>query len=333
MTDNLNRTTINDIDEEHRLTLSDGSEVALYAGLLDLAHRKGLTSISTCTGECLPYKDGFFCVARADASFITPDFHYSFSGIASAWGDPTLVGVPEAHPFALAETRAKARALRDALNFQSPVMEDIEAGRLDLDKFRQQAGAKVAVDKGARAEERAATVQQQLAETVPVPLVEFVTDTDAVKKFNRRCKEMGIDIPNRRKWLMWLCNEPDEDNINRNLLAYAAKAIELLPEVWKAKAEELKETFAPKTPPTEEPKSLPRTRMTLEEAQAKFFERMGIEVTDTITDIPTYANALATLLLEGIAPSNSAGGWNKAANAPKEKWQVAIAKLKAGGEK
>lgn len=94
-----------------------GKTFVLYAGLLDLAHEKGLQSIDTqaitVTATVALFKatvtlaDGRVFVGHADA---TPD----------------NVGRNIApHFIRMAETRAKARALRDALNIGAASLEEL----------------------------------------------------------------------------------------------------------------------------------------------------------------------------------------------------------------
>jgi hypothetical protein len=89
----------------------DGRTFALYAGLLDAAHRAGLRRITTSVVQAGAAANGETWVVAAEVE----TERGTFGGI----GDASPANVPpdlQAALPRLAETRAKARALRDALN-------------------------------------------------------------------------------------------------------------------------------------------------------------------------------------------------------------------------
>lgn len=87
-----------------------GKDFVLYAGLLDAAHKVGLQSIRT-TLVKYPGAGSEGAIVHATAEFPWG----SFDGIGDA--DPSNVSRQIApHLIRMAETRAKARALRDALS-------------------------------------------------------------------------------------------------------------------------------------------------------------------------------------------------------------------------
>lgn len=97
-----------------------GKSFVLYAGLLDEAHGKGIQSIST---ELIQVpNDGNGQVAVVHASVVTE------KGTFSGLGDASPQNVAPAMRTCLirmAETRAKARALRDAVNVGSVAFEEL----------------------------------------------------------------------------------------------------------------------------------------------------------------------------------------------------------------
>jgi hypothetical protein len=103
-----------------------GNKFVLYEGLLDEAHSRGLTSIDT---ELLqaPVPDGSQTgedVAIVKAVVMMEDGR-SFSGIGDA--SPKNVNRNIApHIIGMAETRAKARALRDAINVGITAFEEVD---------------------------------------------------------------------------------------------------------------------------------------------------------------------------------------------------------------
>lgn len=98
----------------------NGKQFVLYAGLLDLAHEQGLSQIHTEVVQVPSADNGQFAVVAA--TVVTEKG--SFSGIGDA--DPsnvTRLMVP--HILRMAETRAKARALRDAVNVGTAAIEEL----------------------------------------------------------------------------------------------------------------------------------------------------------------------------------------------------------------
>ncbi|HZU14458.1 MAG TPA: hypothetical protein VFB58_16580 [Chloroflexota bacterium] len=97
-----------------------GKEFVLYEGLLDEAHQQGLKRITTTLIQ-IPHDDnGNVAVVAAEVE----TGKGSFSGIGDA--SPQNVNrmiVP--HLIRMAETRAKARALRDAVNIGVTALEEL----------------------------------------------------------------------------------------------------------------------------------------------------------------------------------------------------------------
>jgi hypothetical protein len=102
----------------------EGKDFALYAGLLDLAHERGLLSIETVLVQLPTEANGNVAVVQAtvrlsDAQGVLR----SFQGIGDAApGNVNRMMAP--HILRLAETRAKARALRDAVNVGEALADD-----------------------------------------------------------------------------------------------------------------------------------------------------------------------------------------------------------------
>jgi hypothetical protein len=102
----------------------EGKSYALYAGLLDLAHERGLLSIETVLVQLPTEANGNVAVVQAtvrlsDAQGVLR----TFQGIGDAApGNVNRMMAP--HLLRLAETRAKARALRDAVNVGEALADD-----------------------------------------------------------------------------------------------------------------------------------------------------------------------------------------------------------------
>jgi len=100
-----------------------GKRFVLYAGLLEEAHARGLRSIETELLQAPSPENGEVAIVRA----VVRTEDGKFSGIGDA--SPENVNrsiVP--HLIRMAETRAKARALRDAVNVGATALEELTDG-------------------------------------------------------------------------------------------------------------------------------------------------------------------------------------------------------------
>jgi hypothetical protein len=111
--------------DDRFITTIQGKEFVVYAGLLDLAHQKGLTSV---TVEAIQYPtngNGFEAICKATVESQHGDT-YSEVGDANPKNvNPKVVK----HILRVAATRAKARALRDYTNIGMTCLEEL--GDLD----------------------------------------------------------------------------------------------------------------------------------------------------------------------------------------------------------
>ncbi|MCA1716860.1 MAG: hypothetical protein LC781_08410 [Actinobacteria bacterium] len=97
-----------------------GRRFVLYAGLLEEAHARGLRSIETELLQVPGAKNGEVAIARA----VVRTEEGKFSGIGDASpGNVSRAIAP--HIIRMAETRAKARALRDAINVGVAALEEL----------------------------------------------------------------------------------------------------------------------------------------------------------------------------------------------------------------
>lgn len=98
-----------------------GRPFVLFAGLLDAAHRAGLLGITTDLIQ-IPHADnGFVAICRA---VVEMEDGCHFSGIGDAAASNVGKNIAP-HIVRMAETRAKARALRDAINVGTAAVEEL----------------------------------------------------------------------------------------------------------------------------------------------------------------------------------------------------------------
>ena len=101
-----------------------GKQFVLFAGLLDQAHSEGLKSIDTELLQVPDPENGQVAIVKATCEM---EDGRRFSGIGDA--SPENVGRNIApHVIRMAETRAKARALRDAVNVGATALEELSDG-------------------------------------------------------------------------------------------------------------------------------------------------------------------------------------------------------------
>jgi hypothetical protein len=106
------------------LIIRQGRQYVLFAGLLDEAHNKGLKAIDTQLLQVPSEENGNVAVVKARVEM---EDGRTFSGIGDASpGNVSRSITP--HIIRMAETRAKARALRDAVNVGATVLEELSDG-------------------------------------------------------------------------------------------------------------------------------------------------------------------------------------------------------------
>jgi hypothetical protein len=97
-----------------------GKRFVLYAGLLEEAHSRGLRSIETELLQVPAAENGDVAIVRA----VVRMEEGKFSGIGDA-GPQNVGRMIAPHLIRMAETRAKARALRDAINVGVTAFEEL----------------------------------------------------------------------------------------------------------------------------------------------------------------------------------------------------------------
>lgn len=122
------------VQKEFIKTLQN-KDFVLYAGLLDAAHKEGLVSITTEIIQIPEADNGMYAVVKAiatksrrkkdlDGKPTEELFPVTFTGIGDASPESVSRNIAP-HILRMAETRAKARALRDLTNIGMAAIEEL----------------------------------------------------------------------------------------------------------------------------------------------------------------------------------------------------------------
>ncbi len=101
-----------------------GKTFCLYAGLLDLAHQNGLQSISTTLIQIPHESNNRTAICLATVKISKDGVDKEFTGIGDA-AENNVAPAMKTCLIRMAETRAKARALRDAVNIGIAAFEEL----------------------------------------------------------------------------------------------------------------------------------------------------------------------------------------------------------------
>ena len=116
----MSNATTNQLDSKY-ITTIDGKEFVLYAGLLELAHRKGISKLEVTLLKVPSTENGMEAICRAVAVGENGEF---FADIGDANPNNTDSEV-SVHLLRIASTRAKARVLRDFNNIGMTSVEEL----------------------------------------------------------------------------------------------------------------------------------------------------------------------------------------------------------------
>lgn len=120
-------------DKEWRdkfVILRQGKEVVLYAGLLDLAHRNGLVSIITTPVQFPTEDNSKVAICTATVTLEKDGKTLLFTGVGDA-APNNVTPAMQTCLLRMSETRAKGRALRDAVNVGMATLEELGNGAGD----------------------------------------------------------------------------------------------------------------------------------------------------------------------------------------------------------
>jgi hypothetical protein len=106
--------------KEHFVKSLQGKEFILYGGLLELAKQRGLTRITTQVIQIPSKENGMYAVVEAEVT--TEDGTFKDIGDASPESVNRAI---RPHLLRMASTRAKARAMRDAVGVHMVALEEL----------------------------------------------------------------------------------------------------------------------------------------------------------------------------------------------------------------
>jgi len=163
-----------------------GRAFCLYAGLLDQAHQQGLKSIQTELIQTPSEENGHVAICSAIVTMAADGIERAFSGIGDA-APNNVAPAMRTCLLRMAETRAKARALRDAVNIGVAAFEEL--GEEDAHDGAPERGYAVASGRQQRAERpaqvRREPVSEPVRETVQAPASAPAPRADSVSAEKR----------------------------------------------------------------------------------------------------------------------------------------------------
>jgi hypothetical protein len=169
-----------------------GRSFVLYAGLLDLAHSQGLKSIETKLVQVPSEANNRVAICTAVVVMEKDGVERSFSGV----GDAAPNNVAPAMALCLirmSETRAKARALRDAVNIGVAAFEEL--GEEDAYDGAPERGYELPAPRPVRQPTRQATTRSQ-APVRSAPVAAQPTDPiteDQLNAVRNLCRRSGVE--------------------------------------------------------------------------------------------------------------------------------------------
>ena len=125
-----------------------GKTFCLYAGLLDMAHEKGLQSIKTTLIQIPHESNERTAICSAEVTLLVEGVEKIFTGIGDA-APKNVAPAMQNCLIRMAETRAKARALRDAVNISVAAFEELGEEETPARSEKRGASGKVALNTSA----------------------------------------------------------------------------------------------------------------------------------------------------------------------------------------
>jgi hypothetical protein len=179
------------VNDEHIITI-DGKPFVKYAGLLEAAHRAGLKDLQVKLIQSPSRDNGYTAVCEATAVIKTRSREKVYIEIGDA--NPASIGDSRfsVHAIRIAATRAKARALRDALRISICSVEELALGGPQQEVSDAPAPAQTSSqDKATEAQLRVLRIQADKLGLPQEHCARFAAMTkreasDAISEYNRR---------------------------------------------------------------------------------------------------------------------------------------------------
>jgi len=183
------------VNDEHIITI-DGKPFVKYAGLLEAAHRAGLKDLQVKLIQSPSRDNGYTAVCEATAVIKTRSREKTYVEIGDA--NPASIGDSRltVHAIRIAATRAKARALRDALRISICSVEELALGCPQPAASDASASAQTSSqNKATEAQLRVLRIQ---ADKLGLPQEDYARfeimtkreASDAISDFNRRLSKV-----------------------------------------------------------------------------------------------------------------------------------------------
>lgn len=183
------------ISEEHIISI-DGKPYVRYSGLLEAAHRSGLKDLQVKLIQSPSRDNGYTAICEATAIIKTRSREKVYVEIGDA--NPASIGDSRlsVHAIRIAATRAKARALRDALRISICSVEELALGSPQADVSNTPAPTQPSSpDKATQAQLRVLRIQADKLGLQQEDYARFESMTrreasDAISEYNRRLSKV-----------------------------------------------------------------------------------------------------------------------------------------------
>ena len=113
------------------LVTKSGTTFVKFAGLLDLAHERNIQSLTTELVQAPNEQNGRVAIFSATATFIDANGEPRSFRCHGTAHPGNVKSHMQVYLLEMAETRSKARVLRDALNIATCSLEEAEGGEID----------------------------------------------------------------------------------------------------------------------------------------------------------------------------------------------------------
>jgi hypothetical protein len=199
------------MDKRHIIKLQ-GREFVTYEGLLDEAHHKGLKSIRTSLVQVPTEANDNTAICTAEVELELNGDRRTFTGNREANPKKVKPNIA-AHVIRMAETRAKARALRDAINVGMTAVEELEGAGLPAEIGDENSGSSGGAAKPARNRTLSLVESPKVATAVAPADLATKAQIDRVTK---EMKRTGLTPEQGRSYLLQHFNKSSRLELSQN---------------------------------------------------------------------------------------------------------------------